>query len=404
MRQLVRLALILVLAGVISCRSTTKEKQGASATQEANAAGAKGTTSPVWSSQMQNLAQDVKKLLPYLYDREAYSAPKNRPEIRQYLKEFAEVAHTIKPQAGKSFVGDSLLLEFSLENLKDDLNRASVSFDLGQLEYSRSVAKASLAHCFQCHSVTQQGASAKWDVEEVHNLNLAPLEKADLLVATRKYDKALSYMENLLNSPEFQQNYAFDFESLLRRYLALIIRVENAPQRARRELDKILERGDAPHYILEQAEAWRKSLKTWTSEKKQSVSSPKDLFAQVDRRFKKAESIQHYEKDHAGDVEYLRITALLHEGMKQLKTPADQAQALYYLGRAYEVLDELGSWNLHESYYEACLLKAPKSPIGQKCFNRLEASLYMGYSGSAGTHLPPEEKERLRRLKEKMTQ
>lgn len=351
---------------------------------------------------MQNLAQDVKTLLPFLYDRDAFHDPKNRETIRKSLKQFSQAANHIKPEAGKKFIGDNLFLEHSLGSLSADLNRAVQSFDSGQYEYSRSVAKSSLNYCFQCHSVTQAGGAAPWDVDKLQSLNLAPLEKADLLVATRKYDKALTYMESQLNSPEFIKNYAFDFQSLLRRYMALIIRVENAPNRALTELNKILDRGDTPHYIAEQADGWRQSLKAWGKEKKPVVSSPKALFDQVEKRFKKAEGIQHFEKDHAGDVEYLRATAQLHEGMKILKTNADKAHALYLLGRAYEVLDELGSWNLHETYYEACIETDPKSPMAKRCYSRLEASLYMGYSGSSGTHLPNEERERLKRLKDKI--
>jgi hypothetical protein len=233
-------------------------------------------------------------------------------------------------------------------------------------------------------------------------MNLAPLEKADLLVATRKYDKALSFMESQLSSPDFLKNYAFDFESLLRRYLALIIRVENAPSRALKELNKILSTEGTPHYIVEQAEGWRQSLRAWEKEKKSGAKTPKTLFTQVEKHFTRAESIQHFEKDHAGDVEYLRATAQLHDGLKYLKTPADQAHALYRLGKCYEVLDELGSWNLHETYYDACIGKDPKGLIAKKCYSRLEASLYMGYSGSSGTHLPPEERDRLKRLKDKI--
>lgn len=356
-----------------------------------------------WTGQMENMAQDVKKLLPFLYDRDAYQDPKNRETVSHALKNFAQAAHHVQPETGKKILGDDPLIEYSLSSLTEELNRASHSYDMGQYEYSRSVAKASLSYCFQCHTVTQTGSSAaKWDLDQVQNLNLQPLEKADLLVATRKYDKALTYMEGLLSSPDFLKNYAFDFESLLRRYLALIIRVENAPRRALKELDKIMGHNDTPHYILEQAEGWRQSLKAWQKEKKHPIRTTKDLFAQVEKHFKKAESIQHYEKDHAGDVEYLRATAQLHEGMKLLKTPEDQAHALYLLGRAYEVLDELGSWNLHETYYEACIDKDPKSAMAKRCYSRLEASLYMGYSGSSGTHLPNEERERLKRLKDKM--
>ena len=351
---------------------------------------------------MQNMAVDVKKLVPFIYDRDAYLDPKNHEQILAHLREFAQAAHTVSPEAGKKFLGDDLLIEYSLRNLKEDLNRAAYSFHVGQKDFSRTTAKASLNHCFRCHSVTQVGGGSAWDLD-VTNLKLQPLEKADLLVASRKTDKALSYMEAMLNSGEMQKNYAFDFESLLRRYLALIIRVENAPQRALVELNKVLSNSDTPHYILEQGNGWRASLKAWAAEKKKPpFNTPKQVFKELEARFTKAEAIQHYEKDHAGDVEYLRATATLHQGMKLMKKPADQVRALFLLGKAYEVLDELGSWNLHESYYEACLLKDPKAELAKTCYNRLEASLYMGYSGTSGIHLPPEERQRLQKLKEKI--
>ena len=383
--RLHRLALVIFVAFLPACHSPHPAESKAN-----------------WSGQMQNMAQDVKKLLPYLYDQRAYQNPANHQVILEYLKEFSQAAHHVPVKTGKEFLGDDLLVEYSLANLREDLGRSIHSFEVGQSEYSRSVAKASLTHCFRCHSVTQEGASASWDLSQLSSLKLAPLEKADLLVATRKYDKALSYMENLLSSGEFLKNYAFDFESLLRRYLALIIRVEHAPKRALAELDKILNHEDIPPYIAEQAQGWRQSLKDWAKENPKSIYSARQLFKQVEARFKMAESIQHYRKDHAGDVEYLRATALLHKGLRFIKTSNDQARALYLLGEAYEVLDELGSWNLHESYYEACLLKAPKTPLAKRCYNRLEASLYMGYSGSSGTHLPPEERERLKKLREKI--
>lgn len=355
-----------------------------------------------WSAPMQNMAWDVKKLVPYLYDREAYTNPKNHQEISRHLRDLAQAAHHVSPEAGKPFIGDDLLIQYSLKNLKDDLSRAAVSFESGQKDFSRMSAKASMNHCFRCHTVSNVGGTTAWDVD-FSSLNLAPIEKADLLVATRKNDQAMAYMEQLLNSGEMQKTYAYDFESMLRRYLALMIRVENAPTRALNQLEKLMKNPDTPHYILEQAKGWQKSLKAWAGEKKQpAFKTPAQLFKGVTARFERAEAIQHFEKDHGGDVEYLRATSMLHQGMKLLKKPADQTRALFLLGKAYEVLDELGSWNLHESYYEACLIKDPKSEMARNCYNRLEASLFLGYSGTSGTHLPPEERNRLQKLKQMM--
>jgi len=381
MRTIFLLGVSLVL---LSCKSPAPK-------EDANSAN--------FSGQMQNMAGDVKTLLPYLYNRQAFHDPKNKPAIQKALREFAQAAHQVNPESGKNFIGDELLLKYSIANLRSDLNRAAQSFEAGQLDYSRSVAKTSLSNCFGCHSVTSEGSSARWDLDQLHNLTLAPIEKADLLVATRKYDKAVAYMESQLNSPEFYSSYGVDFEALLRRYLALLIRVEKDPRRALNALNKVLDRGDTPHYVLEQADGWRKSLEAWAKEKNSQVRSPKQLFAQVDQRIARAGTLQSYEKDHAGDVEYLRATTLLHDGMKLTKTPADQALALYLLGKSYEVLDDLGAWNLHENYYESCVLRDPKSPIAKRCFNRLEASLYLGYSGSAGVNLPSDERARLEKLR-----
>ena len=353
-----------------------------------------------FSSQMQTMAQEVHQLLPYLYDREAFQAPANRARVEASLDNFANASHQVEMKSGQAILGDPLLVERTLSHLRDDLNRARNSYHEGQFEFARAVAKSSLNNCFQCHSVTPPGHSASWDLDAVSGLKLAPLEKADLLVATRKYDRALAFIEELLKDPEFQVNHAFEFESLLRRYLALVIRVQVDPDRARRELDRVLEKAELPRYVSDQITAWRASLKTWSKEPKRVVRSPRDLFAQVAATFKRAAAAQHFEKDHAGDVEYLRATAILHNNLKLLTQAADQARALYLLGRAYEVMDDLGAWNLHESYYEACLLKEPKGALAQTCYDRLEASLYMGFSGSAGTHLPTEERDRLTRLKD----
>lgn len=383
----IRIQLLIIMLFVVSCQSSKKDEVPSA--DKAN-----------WSGAMQILALDVKKLVPYLYDREAYLDKRNHDEILKYLREFSTAAHHIPTEAGKPILGDDLLVQYSISNLKEDLTRATISFQNGQKEFSRTTAKASLNHCFRCHSVTEKGAASAWDID-ISAYKLQPVEKADLLVATRKYDQALSFMENWLNSNDNQKNFAYDFESILRRYLALIIRVENAPTRALKELNRVLSNADTPHYISEQAEGWRESLKKWAKEgrPKGEPKTAKALFDEVERRFKNAARIQRYEKDHSGDVEYLRATSTLHQGLKILKSPADQARALFLLGKAYEVLDELGSWNLHENYYEACVLKDPKTAMARSCYNRLEASLFMGYSGSAGTHLPAEERERLQKLK-----
>jgi hypothetical protein len=140
-------------------------------------------------------------------------------------------------------------------------------------------------------------------------------------------------------------------------------------------------------------------LNEWVREE-QRHKKAKDPIRLARQRIEKAMQIQQFPQDHAGDVEYLRATALLHQALKNHLNKSKEAETLYLLGRAYEVLDDLGSWNLHESYYEVCVRKAPRTAWAKSCFTRLEASIYQGYSGSSGTHLPAHERERLKELKQ----
>lgn len=360
-----------------------------------------GAKTENWAGKMQGLAADVKELVPYIYSRQAFHAPENAPRIKSGLRQLAKETHSITPEMGRSFFGNDPLVAYSLEGLQADLERAADAFDIGQLEYARGVAKTATNHCFRCHSVTKEASANTapgWDLEPARLTGLAPLERVDLLVAARKYEESTRLLEGLMADKEYAQNFPFDFESALRKYLSLMIRAENDPDRPLRELDRILEIKEIPYYVAEQARAWRTSLLEW-SRGKHKKAKRKPL-AEARERIARAGEVQQFAKDHAGDIEYLRATALLHEHLRGTKDPKELADAYFLLGQAYEVLDELGYWNLHERYYESCITTAPKSSLARKCYGRLEASVYMGFSGSSGVHIPAAEKTRLLRLKD----
>jgi hypothetical protein len=353
----------------------------------------------VWAGKMQGLAADVRQLVPYIYSRKAFYDPANAPRIKAGLKGFTKQAHAITPEMGKAYFGKDPLAEYSLESLQADLTRAAEAYDMGQLEYARGVAKNATSHCFRCHSVTKAGGgAAAWDLNSLELSSLTPLERADLLVAARKYDDASKLLEGLLGNKDYAREAPFDFEQALRKYLSLMIRAENNPNRPLKELDRILEMKDLPYYLSEQARSWRNSLLSW-SKKPAKKTKKSDALTEAREHINRAGEIKQFAKDHAGDIEYLRATALLHEHLRAAKDTKSIADAYFLLGRAYEVLDELGYWNLHEKYYESCIITMPRSDLAKKCYDRLEASVYFGFSGSSGVHIPAAEQARLKRLK-----
>jgi len=388
LRQVFVLVLSLLL---LSCGSAEKREE---AKQEKDA--------KAWSGKMQGLSENVKNLIPYIYNKKNYADPGNAAAVKKTLKDFSSSMHSIKPEMGKKYLGPDPILDYSLEQMRADVDRASDAFSAGQVDYSRSVMKSVVNHCFRCHSLTDEGSRAKWDISNFQNLSLTPIEKADLMVAARDYEGAKNYLESLFSSSDFMQNYQFEFEGALRRYLAIMLRIKKDPKTVLEEINKIQEKNNVPPYVQEQIKGWRKSLEAWAKEPKRPLKTSQFTLAQM--RIARGQKMQGYPKDHNGDVEFLRATSLLHDFLSETRkiSPEQLTNAYLMLGTAYEVLDDLGNSNLHEYYYESCIKTAPKSKFADSCYKRLEASVYMGYSGSSGVHVPPFEKARLQQLKSLM--
>ncbi len=356
----------------------------------------KGGDSATWSGQMQNMSEDMRKLIPYMYNRQAYSDPSNEKMISQALGDLSHASHKIPEEMGKKFLGEDPILEYSLDNLQSDLNRAKSSFEKGQKEYSRSVLKASAAHCIRCHTLTEVGSDARWELSDFKSLELNPEEKLELLVAARKYDQAFQYVEGVITKPGVVSDNPSLFENLLRKYLVLSLRLGKKDfNQTTADLNRVLENKTMPPYLEKQVKAWRDSLATASKNQ-----GEKNFIKAAEKRIAKAKRLQEFAYDHAGDVEYILATDLLHEGLRLDVNRSKQSQIYYLLGLCYEVLGDLGSYNLHETYFEACVRKSPKTKLAQSCYDRLESSLIQGYSGTAGLSLPSEERARLERLKE----
>jgi hypothetical protein len=51
-------------------------------------------------------------------------------------------------------------------------------------------------------------------------------------------------------------------------------------------------------------------------------------------------------------------------------------------------------------YYETCIRRAPHTGISEKCFQRYEANVYFGYTGSGGTSIPEDIAAVMKELKD----
>ena len=83
---------------------------------------------------------------------------------------------------------------------------------------------------------------------------------------------------------------------------------------------------------------------------------------------------------------------------KNKTKPLPEKIIVFLVGMSYEVLQNMNLNEMHEFYYQACILKSPHTEQARKCYQSYEESIYLAYTGSSGTHIPTQIKEKLNEL------
>lgn len=388
MKNILLFIVSILSAAVLGCSTEMKE-----ANREARI-DAKDAKS--WASQMQKMSRNLERLMPYVFSREEFSDSKNRAQLKELVTEYSRSVQHVPEHMGKKLLGDDPLVKYYLDNLKEGGQQGLRALNEGHLDYSRNILKDSMGACFNCHTTTQLGPQNTFSTTKLDSsFRIYPTEKADYYVATRQYDQAIKVLESVLEKPELLAEQPHEQMLAMKKYLALMVRVRKEPTRAGDTISKYLKNGNPPYFVASEAEAWIKSLRKWAGEKKKQpkpLQKAKDLMKQASRS--QAGAYQ------AGYVENLRATALLHEALVQTKKSGEKAEIYRMLGDSYDIVSDLGMWDLPEAYYEACVRTAPKTKVAQTCYRNYERAIVMGFSGSAGVFIPSEERAKMKDLKD----
>src|SRR6185437_9047466 len=139
---------------------------------------------------------------------------------------------------------------------------------------------------------------------------------------------------------------------------------------------------------------WQRDIQTWKKEKPSKDSSAAEMIASAKKLIAKGQDSPGH-----GEVSFLRGSSLLHNFLKSYPKAPGRPEAFYLLGLSYTRLQDLALWNLQEMYFRACIAEAPHTEIAEKCYQKYEDSVVMGFSGSSGVHIPPDVLLQMRRLK-----
>jgi hypothetical protein len=171
--------------------------------------------------------------------------------------------------------------------------------------------------------------------------------------------------------------------------MTVIVRAKNDPVLAMAVLDEVSARKDLPDVAKQRVAALQAEVKTWQAEAFDSATASSDVLIAKSEELVKS----------GGDVALLRASASLSRALTLNPKHAKRPQALYLLGVSAAKVRSPLLWDLDLLYFEACVRENPKSASAKQCFNSFNERLVLGFSGSAGTRIPPDEQARLDQLK-----
>ncbi len=351
-----------------------------------------------WQMKMQELSVVFSELVPIAANDQKFMDPKNRPLIEKDTEALRKLAHSLKTD--KLPKNSDPSLKMTAELFEEDISRAKVLLMSGQLQAARMILRDTSSYCIQCHTQSSNGPNFPKMKLDFPTDSLTPREKADLYVSLRRFDQALNEFSNIIDDKKFAAEHVFEWELAARSAVAISVKVEKDPNKTLTLVRKIAANPNTPQFVKESVAPWEASVQEWRREYKPLLIAPPETLRSVEKMILKAQAKQKYPLDHSQDILFFRASGILHD-LLSFHTADDEikARALYLSGMVSENTRDLNFWTLHETYYELCIRTVAHTDLARLCFDRLNNSMIIGYSGSAGTSIPLEIQTKLNDLK-----
>jgi hypothetical protein len=371
--------------------------QATPGSDSSNATAPSKVNDPEWNQKMQKLYSALTLLMVDLSSDTRFKDQKNNSKIQQNIKELTSQAHQLKQGPNQEKINDPSMLIFS-ENLSINLEQASSAFESGHREYARSMLLQISGACLTCHNRNNSGPQFGELPFDIQKVGLKPVEMGEFYAATRQFDRALEHFTKLISGGTAAAIAPWDWQRAVEQAMSIAIRVKRDPNSAEGIIQSAMTSNLGPKSFQQDLQQWKKSVAEWKQEKTKPDSSnwtENKLYSTGKSLIEKAQRVQKYPLDRSADVLFLRGSSYLHDLLEQFPKSPHLAQAMMYLGQAYEVLDPRPTDYLHKSFYEACVRRAPHTPVAMNCYRRYEQSTFFGFSGSSGTHLPQDIRDKL---------
>ncbi len=345
---------------------------------------------------MNEMLVELSSLKNYFVSEEKFNDPKNAELITAHLKEFTKLAKETRhnPDLTKENY------KFSGAILHENVAEVERLFKTGNKSFARWQLAATVSMCMSCH--TQFPAKNRAFIAfQDHKMYSSTFDQAEFLFATRAFDQAFFLYDLVIDGYPKNKASLDQVEGSLDRQLAYFSRLKRNLAEAIEKMKLHQKNKELPESLQTNLKAWITQFKNW---EKQVTPDPKTASAKEIVDFTKkiiqtkwtAETMQATNPDL---IPYLRVSGILYEYLQLNPKSVATPEILYWLAICDRSISNTIFYSLADFYLKECVIKFPTSAIAPSCYKEYELETIAGYTGSAGTFLPPEVRMELNQMK-----
>jgi hypothetical protein len=339
---------------------------------------AEGAKPPEPRESMHKIFEALTYLLPASLDEQRFAEPERREEVLRWMDLLVASADEFEQHGERRDVDFRNLSR----SLVADVSELRQRYWLGRADEARYFLIELTRYCVACHSRLPKARDFPLGerlVEQIDMDGLSVHEQAQILVATRQFDRALAAWESLFEDPAVPPAQ-MDLGGYILDYLTVNVRVQRDAKRPQAVLRKIAKRTDTPRYLKRHLADWVRGLEELTDD----LAGVPDL-SRARALMRRADDLSEFPADRERLVYDLVASALLLRYIDL--APKDDprlAEAFYWLGVAESRSIDAYWVPQTEFHFEASIRLDPSGPFAEDAYALLEEYVTVGYGGVFG--------------------
>lgn len=319
----------------------------------------------------------------------AESSDKN---LQKSLKKLEEAIHKLNGQK----MLENPLFKLTKNKISRYISEINSNFDQSSVVYNKYRMSRMASLCISCH--TQLPSSSFPPIKNKEYLEMAELnsweDSVHLAYLYRDYEEASEILNEEIRKG-LQKTKGLDY---LQRELGEIIKINLTFLDRPKKIVKLLsdyEKITKDQKLVSFLDMAKEEINK-TNFKKNSIS----LSSLIELLKKDEQELieQVYVVNGAQSVSFAISNRLVTTLLANESDKKAQAKLLYWKGLLENQSDVITFHSFGNSFLRECIETYPKSVIAHKCFRAYKYSVEMGFTGSAGKHVPSEVQELLAKL------